>query len=80
MPDSPNAVPVFSVVRARRSYAAFHPDSTVPADRVAEQARVMGQDTEHPVGTAVQQQDGSFLIQLTALPLDGVIVVRLPQG
>jgi hypothetical protein len=70
MPD--DDVTVFAVVKlgAPRRYAA-HPDfqGAVPDD--FDEPEVL-----QPAGIATRRRDGSFLIQLTTLPLNGLLVLR----
>ena len=70
-----SSVPVFSPLgRGERVHAA-HPDHKGPVGEVAE-AAVTGEDVQVRVGSAYLEPDGSYLISLNALPVNGQLVFR----
>jgi hypothetical protein len=70
-------MPVFIVVEAARTvHASVPPQATDPHQTVT----VHGQDFWQRVGTAYPRPDGGFTIQLTAIPINGKLVVRPPKA
>jgi hypothetical protein len=76
VPRKQNWLPVFVVVPARVSVSAAHPSykRSVPKGPVVE-----GSDFQQRVGTALRLKDGSFSVQLTAVPVDGRLLIRQPR-
>jgi hypothetical protein len=66
-------MPVFSVLRSPKVVHAAHPDVKDPKRR---EHKSDLQDHWQRVGTAIANAHGGFTIRLTALPLDGMLVVR----
>jgi hypothetical protein len=66
-------MPVFSVLRSPKVVHAAHPDVT---DAKRREQKSDLQDYWQRVGTALANVHGGFTIRLTALPLDGTLVVR----
>lgn len=63
-------IDVFSIVQRTSAQQAVHPDykGPLPSQR--------GEEVLATVGRAFRQQDGSYLIQLTAFPLNGQLLLR----
>jgi hypothetical protein len=74
--DSPSWMPVFVVRRGQRSHHAVHPDE--PA-QVQKTHGAQVDDYFVRIGSATRQTDGSFVIRLWALPVDGTLFMRAPQ-
>lgn len=67
-------MPVFVLVERSRSVYAAHPDhkESLPQGHV--------EDVVQRIGTARREEDGSYIIQLTALPLNGQLLMRPPRS
>jgi len=76
MSPPPDWMPVFVVVAARRSYVAADPKSPQAG---AQGTTAHGQDVLQRIGTAVRRPDGGYSIELTALPVNGRLLMRPPQ-
>ena len=76
MPKKQTWMPVFVVTPARLTMSAAHPSHKYKLPK--ESARE-GQDFEQRIGTALRQKDGSLAVQLTALPVDGRLLIRPPR-
>lgn len=76
MPKKQNWMPVFVVTRARLSMHAAHPSC---AEKPPKEARAEGRDFEQRIGTALRLKDGSLAVQLTAVPVDGRLLIRPPR-
>jgi hypothetical protein len=76
---TPIWMPVFAVSEAIEAspQVAAHP-SHLGSLRAQEPALSRSDTAAPQVGTAIRQDDGSYRIQLTALPLNGVLILRLP--
>jgi hypothetical protein len=70
-----NWMPVFLVFPARRSHHAAHPDHK---GAIPKSTEVHGKDFLQRIGTAIIQDDGSYLVELAALPLSGRLLIRPP--
>lgn len=75
MPKKQMWMPVFVVTRARVTMNAAHPsvEYKLPKEPSRE-----GQDFEQRIGTALRLKDGSLEVQLTAVPVDGRLLIRPP--
>jgi hypothetical protein len=69
-------MPVFLVMPARRANYAEHPNNK--GERPA-RALKEGTDFLQRIGTAVKQDDGSYLIELAALPVSGRLLIKAPS-
>lgn len=69
-------MPVFVVFGATRELVASDTDEAVCAE---EQPSTSSNDYWQRVGTARARADGGFDIQLTAVPLNGRLVIRPPK-
>lgn len=69
-------MPVFHVKKAMRTNHAAHPDHRGAHARSTERH---GEDFLARIGTAVKNDDGSFSVQLDALPLTGSLLIREPR-
>ncbi len=74
MNDTSEWMPVFILVERRQTVHAAHPDHKVPLP----QGRA--EDVLQRIGTAWREKDGSYLIQLTALPMHGDLLMRPPRS
>jgi hypothetical protein len=70
-----NWMPVFLVIPAKRSHHAAHPDHKAA---IPQPTQILGADFLQRIGTAVQQEDGSFLLELFALPISGRLLMKPP--
>jgi hypothetical protein len=68
-------MPVFLVMPATLSHHASHPDHK-PA--ISKRNEKTGTDVLQRIGTAIQQEDGGWLVDLLALPVDGRLLIRAP--
>jgi len=66
-------MPVFVVVPAR---VTLHAASADFKGRVPKEPTVEGADFEQRIGTAYRQKDGGFVVQLTAVPVNGQLRIR----
>jgi hypothetical protein len=66
-------MPVFLLAQRNQTVEAAHPDQKVPARKSEVN------DSLLRVGTAWREKDGSYLIQLAALPLSGQLLMRPPR-
>jgi hypothetical protein len=76
---APIWMPVFAVPEATETppQVAAHPSH--PGSLKAEAEVASRRDAPGPrIGTALRQDDGSYRIQLTALPLNGMLILRPP--
>lgn len=69
-------MPVFVMIPARRTHYAAHPDHKGPTPKATQIAD--GADFLQRIGTAIQQEDGSYLIELAALPVSGRLLMKAP--
>jgi len=69
-------MPVFTVIEARQSVQAAHPDSK---HKIVIERETKSQEVEQRIGTAFVQLDGSYIVQLTALPVSGRLLIRPPR-
>jgi hypothetical protein len=77
MPDEPEWMPVFALIERRGSgMQAAHPDHKQPLPDNA--SRV--EDVVHRIGTARRDADGSYVVTLTALPINGQLLLRPPRS
>jgi hypothetical protein len=67
-------MPVFLVFSARRSHYASLPSE----ETVSKTNELSGKDFLQRIGTAVQQEDGSYLLDLAALPVNGKLLIKPP--
>ena len=67
-------MPVFLVFQAKRVHHASHPNEKSPASKT----EVSGTDVLQRIGTAIQQDDGGYLIDLVALPVNGKLLMKPP--
>ena len=72
----PSWMPVFTVLEARR---VVHVALRKNGGRSRAKTIVEGKDFWQRIGTAVERPDGGFTIALTAIPIDGKLVVRPPK-
>ena len=77
VPKKQNWMPVFVVVSAQ---VTMHAADRHHKGRVPKGPQVEGADFQQRIGTALRQKDGSYSIQLTALPVDGKLVIRRPRA
>jgi len=70
-----NWMPVFLVFRAERSHHAAHPDHP---GAIPEATETLGEDFLQRIGTAIQQDDGSYLVELAAVPVSGTFIIKPP--
>jgi hypothetical protein len=77
MPINQQWMPVFSVLRSPKVVYAAHPDVK---DAKRREHKLDLQDYWQRVGTAFHNPNGGFTIRLTAIPLDGTLVVRPPEA
>jgi len=70
-------MPVFVVRRSPRTHFAAHPGQKGPASGGPPQTPPVD-DQFVRVGTAIRQSDGSYLVQLWALPTDGTLLMKAP--
>jgi hypothetical protein len=70
-------MPVFTVIEARKTVHAAHPDSK---HKVVGDKETNAQNFEQRIGTANVQPDGSFVVQLTAFPISGRLLIRKPRA
>jgi hypothetical protein len=74
MADNPEWMPVFVLVVAHgNTVQAAHPDHKEPLPTVQAEAGA------HRIGTAWRAEDGSYLIDLIALPVNGRLLIRQPR-
>ncbi|HUL12366.1 MAG TPA: hypothetical protein VLU73_09385 [Methylococcaceae bacterium] len=73
MSAQPDWMPVFVMAEAavQRQFAA-HPSHEGPVKAPV----ASGKDFVQRVGTAIRSEDGSYAIQLTALPVNGKLMMR----
>jgi hypothetical protein len=78
MPNQTHAqwMPAFIVFPATRELAASDTDEAV---YTAEQPRSVPHDYWQRVGTAHARSDGGFDIHLTAIPVNGRLIIRPPK-
>lgn len=69
-------MPVFCVIPAMKTAYAAHSDVKVVTQPPHEKET---QDYWQRIGTAVANSQGGFTIQLNAIPLNGVLVMRPPE-
>jgi hypothetical protein len=69
-PESAEIIPVFAIVRRGSVQRAAHPDYSEPLSSEGEE------EILNRVGSAWRQQDGSYLIQLVAFPVNGQLLLR----
>jgi hypothetical protein len=69
-PKSAKIIAVFAVVRRRSVQRGAHPDYKGPLPSEGED------EILNRVGSAWQQEDGSYLIQLVAFPINGQLILR----
>jgi hypothetical protein len=75
MSSASSWMPVFLVLEGpRRVSAELSADGSVRCHEVGRQ----GEDSWSRIGTAIPRPDGGFSIQLNAVPLNGVLVMRPP--
>ena len=73
MLDESDWMPVFVLAERSQTVHATHPDHKLPLPEGAVRDSVLR------VGTAWREKDGSYLIQLAALPLNGQLFMRPPR-
>jgi len=66
-------MPVFVLIERRRGAQAAHPDHKAPLPPAC------AEDVVQRVGTARRDADGSYIINLTALPVNGQLLMRRPR-
>jgi hypothetical protein len=66
-------MPVFLLAQRSQTVEAAHPDQKAPARKSGVEDSVLR------VGTAWREKDGSYLIHLAALPLNGQLLMRPPR-
>ena len=76
MPKNQNWMPVFVVVPAQVTMHAAHPKQR---GKLPKGPQVDGADFEQRIGTAMRQSDGSYAVQLTAMPVNGKLLIRPPR-
>jgi hypothetical protein len=76
MPAEASWMPVFVVVEARKAVHAAHPDHK---GKVGPAKGAPSQDFEQRIGTAHRQEDGSYVVKLTAVPVTGRLIIRPPR-
>jgi hypothetical protein len=74
MNREPDWMPVFTIIERSRSMHAAHPDhkESLPQDYI--------EDVVQRIGTARREENGSYIIQLTSLPLNGQLLMRPPRS
>lgn len=72
MAEKSEWMPVFMVTADRTRLYKSHPD-----DKAAERAVEIDQDLVR-IGTAQLREDGAYVISLTAMPLNGQLILREP--
>jgi hypothetical protein len=73
VPKKQNWMPVFVVVPAAITMHAAHPKHR---GKIPKGPQVDGSDFEQRIGTAMRQKDGSYSVQLTAMPMNGKLLIR----
>jgi len=73
MSEKPGWMPVFVLVARHEALHAAHPDHKAALPKGD------SEDLLQRVGTAWSAEDGSYLIELTALPLNGKLLMRPPR-
>ena len=73
MTDKRRWMPVFALVGSNKVVHASHPDHKAPVPQAQTQHNMQR------VGTAWLEEDGSYLIQLVALPVNGTLLMRPPR-
>jgi len=68
-------MPVFLIFPAKRHHYAAHPDHK---GAIAKSTEIEGTDFLQRIGTAVKQEDGSYIVELAALPVSGRLLIRQP--
>ena len=69
-------MPVFVVIEARKAVHAAHPNHK---RKVGPAKGAPSQDFEQRIGTAHRQEDGSYVVKLTAVPVTGRLIIRPPR-
>jgi hypothetical protein len=72
----PDWMPVFLLVDRIESHHAAHPDHREP---ISKESGAPHEEALPRVGTAVGQPDGSYIVELTALPVKGRLLMRPPE-
>ncbi len=72
-PKEPDWMPVFVLIERRRGAQAAHPDQKAPLPPA------YAEDVVQRVGTARRDEDGAYIINLTALPVNGQLLMRPPR-
>ena len=72
-PKEPDWMPVFVLIERRQDAHAAHPD------HYASLPPAYAEDVVQRVGTARRDTDGSYIINLTALPVNGQLLMRPPR-
>ena len=75
MPTETKWMPVFVVWETFKSVYAAHPEHK---GEIGPARETRAQDYEQRIGTAYRQDDGSYVVQLTALPVSGRLLIRPP--
>jgi hypothetical protein len=79
MPEQPKWMPVFVVLPATaQAFATVNEEDS--SRRVHTNITRPGKDFWQRVGTAYLQPDGSLSVQLTAMPVNGKLVIRPPHA
>ena len=69
----PDWMPVFVLIERRRGAQAAHPDHKAPLPPA------YAEDVVQRAGTARRDADGTYIINLTALPVSGQLLMRPPR-
>jgi hypothetical protein len=72
-PTEPDWMPVFVLIERRRGAQAAHPDHKAPL------TPDYSEDVVQRVGTARREADGTYIINLVALPVNGQLLMRPPR-
>jgi hypothetical protein len=63
-------MPVFSIIAQRRAVHAAHPEHKKALPASHEEDEIVR------IGTAYREDDGAYVVSLTALPLNGQLLIR----
>lgn len=72
--EKPGWMPVFVLVQRNQAMHAAHPDHK------AALPEVHAEDSVQRIGTAWLEENGSYVIQLVALPVNGRLLMRPPSA
>jgi hypothetical protein len=64
-------MPVFATIVKNRTMEVTHPEDKAPPTRLAAK-----EDVVQRIGTAFREPDGSYLVSLSLLPVNGELLIR----